>query len=282
MDRFAAIEAVNATLAYYKVSSRHSRSWLLALTQYQVALKNVIDAFCMYAVDVCLLDPLPTIFTPEKVLMLDDKAIALIAGETQESITERDRLTKKLGVLMHTQKVLQRLDRHKPVGGSALPRALEAYADAVPDSSRSTADQARDVGLGDAAHEDEIESNVFRTNANIGSGSGFGGKKPGFGASTGSAPLFSQGGMGTSGGVGTNTAFGATGSGTALRRAVPPSTGTAHVRFAPVTEMEGPGNNQKIAYQSINFMQPYQKYSFEELRAADYEAGHQYPHGVHL
>lgn len=70
----------------------------------------------MYAVDVCLLDPLPTIFTPEKVLMLDEKTITLIAGESEESMAERDRLTKKLAILTATQRVLHRLDRHKPIG----------------------------------------------------------------------------------------------------------------------------------------------------------------------
>ena len=70
----------------------------------------------MYAVEVCLLGPLPTIFTPEKVLMLDEKTITLIAGESEESMAERDRLTKKLAILTATQKVLHRLDRHKPIG----------------------------------------------------------------------------------------------------------------------------------------------------------------------
>ena len=122
-------------------------------------------------------------------------------------------------------------------------------------------------------------NNAFGTSTSGGFGGGFGGNKPAFGASTSATPLFGQGGTGTTGGFGTTNAFGAAGSGTALGGAVPPSTGTADVAFAPVTETEGPGNNQKIAFQSINFMQPYQKYSFEELRAADYTAGRQYGNG---
>ena len=125
-------------------------------------------------------------------------------------------------------------------------------------------------------------TNAFGSSTSGGFGGGggaFGNNKPAFGASTSSTPLFGQGGTGTTGGFGTNNAFGAAGSGTALGGAVPPSNGTLDVPFAPVTETEGPGNNQKIAFQSINFMQPYQKYSFEELRVADYNAGRQYGNG---
>lgn len=108
-----------------------------------------------------------------------------------------------------------------------------------------------------------------------GSSFSFGGaNKPAFGASSGSTPLFGQGGTGTTGGFGSG-AFGASGSGTALSsQPVPPSEGTASTPYAPTLEKDA--SNQQSNYQSINFMQPYQKYSFEELRLADYNAGRRY------
>ncbi|KIW15721.1 hypothetical protein PV08_05771 [Exophiala spinifera] len=123
----------------------------------------------------------------------------------------------------------------------------------------------------------------FGTNAGTGGfgnntgGSSFsfgGANKPAFGASSSSTPLFGQGGSGTTGGFGSG-AFGASGSGTALsNQPVPPSEGTASTPYAPTLEKDA--SNQQSNYQSINFMQPYQKYSFEELRLADYNAGRRY------
>ena len=63
--------------------------------------------------EACLLSKIPSVFTPETVLKLDDSAVQAIAGESQESLTERESLTKKLLILKDTQKILHRLDRHK-------------------------------------------------------------------------------------------------------------------------------------------------------------------------
>ncbi|KIW77684.1 hypothetical protein Z517_07516 [Fonsecaea pedrosoi CBS 271.37] len=133
------------------------------------------------------------------------------------------------------------------------------------------------------------------TNTGFGSGSGFGStnnafgnntggssfsfgsaSKPAFGSGTNSTPMFGQGGAGTTGGFGsTSSPFGAAGSGTALsNQPVPPSEGTASTPYAPTLEKEAAGLSSN--YQSINFMPPYQKYSFEELRLADYNAGRRY------
>ncbi|KAK5359009.1 hypothetical protein LTR20_003283 [Exophiala xenobiotica] len=125
----------------------------------------------------------------------------------------------------------------------------------------------------------------FGTTANTGNTGGFGGNaggssfsfganKPGFGSSSNSTPLFGQGGSGTTGGFNAG-AFGAAGSGTALsNQPVPPSDGTASTPYAPTLDKDASG--QQSNYQSINFMQPYQKYCFEELRLADYNAGRRY------
>jgi hypothetical protein len=92
MDKFAAMEATNAMEAYYKV-----------------ALKSVIDAFGMYAVEACLLDGLADIFAPETVYTLDDETITKIAGESVDSTVEREDLQKKLKVLQETMVTLRRL-----------------------------------------------------------------------------------------------------------------------------------------------------------------------------
>ena len=67
-------------------------------------------------IEVCLLEKLPGLFDPEVVLGLGKDAITRIAGESEESIEERNVLTKKLAALKETQKMAYRLDRHKPKG----------------------------------------------------------------------------------------------------------------------------------------------------------------------
>lgn len=57
---------------------------------------------------------------------------------------------------------------------------------------------------------------------------------------------------------------------------MPPCEGTASTPFQAFQEKEGASSSQTNHYQSINFQQPYQKYSFEELRLADYAQGRRY------
>ena len=92
MSRFAAIEATNAMQAYY-----------------QVALKNVIDAYSIYAVETSFLLKLPDIFTPAIVYELGDDVITKIAAESSETTAERIDVNRKLKVLEQTMNSLQRL-----------------------------------------------------------------------------------------------------------------------------------------------------------------------------
>lgn len=110
-----------------------------------------------------------------------------------------------------------------------------------------------------------------QSNANQSSGFSFGQKPGGFG-STSNAPgtsLFGGGNSSTTPfGQGSNTnTFGA---GTALQNsAVPPSEGTGSTAFAPHIEKDsGAAGAPTNHYQSITFMQPYQKYSFEVSRVS--------------
>ncbi|KAJ5521898.1 hypothetical protein N7527_006013 [Penicillium freii] len=112
-------------------------------------------------------------------------------------------------------------------------------------------------------------------------GSLFGGAKPsGFGTST-----TGTGGFGTSGGFGSTTAptttptTGFGGSGTAFQGALPNCEGTGGTPFSPWNEKDTSSANTTNHYQSICFMQPYNKWSFEELRLADYQQGRRFGNG---
>ncbi|KAJ5899679.1 hypothetical protein N7495_004423 [Penicillium taxi] len=89
------------------------------------------------------------------------------------------------------------------------------------------------------------------------------------------------GGFGAGGGFGgaaatTTPAFG--GAGTALQGSLPPCEGTGSTPFAPFTEKD---TNSSVTnhYQSVNFMPAHSKWSFEELRLADYQQGRRYGNG---
>jgi nuclear pore complex protein Nup98-Nup96 len=134
--------------------------------------------------------------------------------------------------------------------------------------------------------------------ATAGSG-GFGGfgttqQSSGFGGSTTGGGLFGQAkpstGFGPSpapasnpfGSASTGTGFGggfgtATPASTALGGPVGECQGTGSVPFQPYVEKEpNSTSNQQNSFQSIGFQQPYQKFSPEELRLADYTQGRRY------
>jgi hypothetical protein len=71
-------------------------------------MKNVVDAFSMYAIEECLLVPMSDIFTPMHVTKLDDATVNRIAAEPEDSIIQRNDLEKKLKVLETTMDTLQR------------------------------------------------------------------------------------------------------------------------------------------------------------------------------
>jgi nuclear pore complex protein Nup98-Nup96 len=100
----------------------------------------------------------------------------------------------------------------------------------------------------------------------------FGQNKAGFGAATTTSNPF--GGGTTSSPFGTTTgAFGAPAS-SALAPSTGDCQGTGSVPFQATIEKEPNSNtNQQNAFQSITFQQPYQKFSPEELRLADYAQG---------
>ncbi|KAF5859807.1 hypothetical protein ETB97_002416 [Aspergillus alliaceus] len=82
MIRFAAREALDCTLAYYKV-----------------ALKGFIDGVATDVVETTLAKSIDQLFSPIVVYHMPDTLVARIAGESKENRDLRDQLSKKLKIL---------------------------------------------------------------------------------------------------------------------------------------------------------------------------------------
>ncbi|KAF2830909.1 hypothetical protein CC86DRAFT_379124 [Ophiobolus disseminans] len=142
------------------------------------------------------------------------------------------------------------------------------------------------TGFGGFGSNNNNNNNASTTPAfgasNNTAGSLFGGAKTGFGASTGTGGGGLFGGN-TGGGFGTTAAntntntggFGATGGGFASNQNQP-NNGTASTPFSAFSEKDGATGNATSQYQTITFISPYQNYSLEELRVADYNQGRRY------
>jgi len=120
---------------------------------------------------------------------------------------------------------------------------------------------------------------AFGTNSTNTGGGLFGANKTGgFGATNTATSGF---GSGTTGGFGAgagtpSTGFG--GGGTAFQGTLPNCEGTGGTPFNPFTEKDT-NSSATNHYQSISFMPAYNKWSFEELRLADYQAGRRFGNG---
>jgi nuclear pore complex protein Nup98-Nup96 len=121
------------------------------------------------------------------------------------------------------------------------------------------------------------------TNTSNTGGSLFGAAKPtGFGASaTGTGAFGASGGGFGSGAATTTPSTGFGSSNNAFQPAggaLPACEGTGSTPFNAFTEKDATANATNH-YQSICFMQPYNKFSFEELRLADYQQGRRFGNG---
>ncbi|KAI0864276.1 P-loop containing nucleoside triphosphate hydrolase protein [Xylaria cubensis] len=93
MDVYSCSAAIDMMEAYYKV-----------------ALKTVIDDVSALAIEICLVQEVPRLLTPEGICNLSDEEVHSIASESLMSASERKRLNEKLSVL---QRGLAQLGKFK-------------------------------------------------------------------------------------------------------------------------------------------------------------------------
>jgi len=145
MDRFACMEATSAMEAYYKV-----------------ALKSIIDSFSIYAVEECLLKELANLFEPQSVLELEDSVISQIAGESAESLAEREELSKKLKVLEMTMTTMRRMKNFEGPGaddsvGRGLPSGEEPSLQSPKDPDEGIGSEASSYEESDESEAESLE-----------------------------------------------------------------------------------------------------------------------------
>lgn len=79
-------------------------------------MKVLVDNFAVLAIERCVIEKIPTTFTPGIAMNLDDKAVNDIAAETEESTTARDQNMTKLENLETGLQTLNRLAHHRATG----------------------------------------------------------------------------------------------------------------------------------------------------------------------
>lgn len=79
-------------------------------------MKVFVDNFAALAIERCIFQKLPKIFTPEVVLSLNEQTLQAIAAETEESKLERKRNLEKLKSLRSGLQILTRLAHHRGPG----------------------------------------------------------------------------------------------------------------------------------------------------------------------
>lgn len=128
-------------------------------------------------------------------------------------------------------------------------------------------------GFGFGSTTNNNTTSAFGSTGTTGGGLFGSAAKPAFGAST-TTPAF--GGTGSFGSP--STTFGAT---PAIGVAAGECQGTGAVQFSATLEKEpNSSTNQQNSFQNICFQQPYQKFSQEELRLADYAQGRRHGQGT--
>ena len=86
----------------------------------QVAMKVLVDNFSVLAVEKCMLSNLGHILSPDIVMRLSDDLVSAIAAESESSMLERQRTTEKLKTLQEGLLTLNRFNRLRSAGTSAL------------------------------------------------------------------------------------------------------------------------------------------------------------------
>lgn len=73
----------------------------------------LVDNFAVLAIEGCVIEHIPTIFTPDIAMSLDEKTLGDIAAETTESKAERAHNIAKLKSLQMGLQTLNRLAHYK-------------------------------------------------------------------------------------------------------------------------------------------------------------------------
>ncbi|KAF2460468.1 nuclear protein 96-domain-containing protein [Lineolata rhizophorae] len=162
-----------------------------------------------------------------------------------------------------------------PFGGNkpAFGQTTSSSGGGMFGSNTATSGSGGFGGFGSTANN----ASSFGGNANAAGGIFGSANKPGFGnTGTGGSGLFGSGGANTGFGSGGNTGQGAFGSGASTTFGnTATNNGTGGTPFQPFSEKD-PATTGSNQYQSITFQQPYQGFSFEELRLVDYNQGRKY------
>ncbi|KAF5701089.1 Mx2 (GTPase) [Fusarium mundagurra] len=118
---------------------------------YKVAVNRFIDDVSALAIEDCLISKLPSLFTSSSVAEMSDETLHLLAGENEESATERERLERKQAILEKGLQDLKSLYKHSTVVGSrgyrgSLPKGpekLSATAQSESEKGSSITDRGR-------------------------------------------------------------------------------------------------------------------------------------------
>lgn len=160
----------------------------------------------------------------------------------------------------------------KPAFGAATTSAGGLFGN----STTTTAGPSAFGGFGSNTNTANTGTSAFGSGGSL-----FGGSKPtaGFGSGTTGTTTGTSlfGGGGNTGAFGSTTGggFGATNNpGLGTNVGDPP--GTNVVPFQPTVEKEANNTSQQNSFQNVLFMEPYKKFSAEELRLADYAQGRRY------
>ncbi|RDA94014.1 hypothetical protein CP533_4965 [Ophiocordyceps camponoti-saundersi (nom. inval.)] len=125
--------AVDYAEAYYTVSSPQSQELESLCSEltclfYQISIKRFIDAISTRAIECQLVQKLPSVLDPEKILLLSNDEVTRLAADSEAIISERAHHREKLAALEVTLLELKRLDGVRPTASRGEPAVLEEEA----------------------------------------------------------------------------------------------------------------------------------------------------------
>ncbi|KAH7111834.1 hypothetical protein B0J11DRAFT_585763 [Dendryphion nanum] len=82
---------------------------------YKVARQKVVDDVSVLAIEACLINHLPTLFSPKTVWEIDDQTVNSVTAEEEKSSVERARCNKKQRVLENGLKELKRIQGYPSI-----------------------------------------------------------------------------------------------------------------------------------------------------------------------